>query len=154
MPALDNHRWERVAQHLAKGESQIDAYVNSGYRYSTGAAARLCANVSIQARAAELLDRAAMRVELTRADVLSRLAEIADKGHAMNTAPGLQVARAAMMDAAKLNGWIVDRHAGPTGGAIPFTFDLSGASSEELDVMERFLARKAAEARPANDVAA
>jgi len=154
MPALDNHRWERVAQHLAKGESQIDAYTNGGYRHSFSAAARLCKNVQIKARAAELIDHAASRVELTRADVLSKLAEIAEKGAALKTAPGFQVARAAMMDVAKLNGWIVDRHAGPTGGAIPFTFDLSGASSEELDVMERFLARKAAEARPANDVAA
>jgi len=43
---------------------------------------------------------------------------------------------------------------GRDGGPMEFKFDLSDASPAELLVLERFLARKAAEARPANDVAA
>jgi phage terminase small subunit len=50
MPPLDNPRWERFAQELAKGQSQTGAYLAAGYKGAkspTTAASRLLANVTL-----------------------------------------------------------------------------------------------------------
>jgi phage terminase small subunit len=78
MPALKNARHERYAQELAKGLSQADAYVQAGYRPSRSAAARLAADVNICERVAEIQGRAAVRAEITVADITDRLLKIAD----------------------------------------------------------------------------
>lgn len=109
MAALSNARHERFAQELAKGKSATEAYVLAGYEESRSAASRLSANVNVQARAAELKDRAAAKTELTVASITERLIKIADEAQALGEASGLAVARASMMDAAKLNGLIVER---------------------------------------------
>lgn len=109
MPALSNPRWERLAQELAKGKSATEAYVAAGYKESRSAASRLSTNVSVKARVSELTERAAARTEISVASITEGLLRIALKGEALKEASGLAVARAAMMDAAKLNGLIVDR---------------------------------------------
>lgn len=109
MSALANARHERFAQELAKGKSQTDAYIEAGYKGDVTAASRLSRNVKVQDRVAELKERAATRAEITVADITERLLKIAEKGEKSDEAPMLSVARASLMDAAKLNGWIVEK---------------------------------------------
>lgn len=109
MPVLRNARHERFAQELAKGKSQEEAYREAGYRGDRTAACRLSTNVNVQARVAELQERAAIRSEITVATITDRLLAIATKAEGKNEASMLQVARASLMDAAKLNGLVVDK---------------------------------------------
>ena len=123
MPALSNPKHERFAQALAKGETADAAYVSAGYEENRGNATRLKANESIEARVAEILERAAMRAEITVAGISERLLMIADKGEKLAEASGLSVARASLMDVAKLNGLVVDKREmfGKGGGPIEYT---------------------------------
>jgi phage terminase small subunit len=109
MSALANARHERFAQELAKGKSATEAYAEAGYEESRSAASRLSTNVNVQERVAELQSRAAAKTELTVASITDRLIRYADAAEALGEASGLAVARASMMDAAKLNGLIVER---------------------------------------------
>lgn len=109
MPTLDNARHERFAQELAKGKTQEEAYKEAGYKGDRTAASRLSTNVNVQARVAEIQNRAAIRTEITVAGLTERLLRIAEKGEQTYDAPMLSVARASIMDAAKLNGLVVDK---------------------------------------------
>lgn len=106
---LNNERWERFAQELAKGELQKTAYAKAGYRGDEAAASKLADKPAIRGRVAEILRRAAAKTELTVASITTRLITLADKGEKLGEASGLGVARAALMDAAKLNGLIVEK---------------------------------------------
>lgn len=130
---LKNARHERFAQERAKGKSQDKAYVAAGYKQDRGAASRLSANVSVAARIEELKAAAADKTVVTVASLTQRLLNIAKKGEAKPEAPMLSVSRAALMDVAKLNGLIVDRSR--------IGFDFSNCSDEELEILERVLAR-------------
>lgn len=123
MPALSNPKHERFAQALAKGETATAAYVIAGYEDNEGNAGRLNRNEQVQARVAEILERAAMRAEITVAGISERLLMIADKGEKLSEASGLSVARASLMDVAKLNGLVVDKREmfGKGGGPIEYT---------------------------------
>lgn len=112
MPALTNPRHERFAQELAKGKTQAEAYAEAGYKPSESNASTLRSNQKVQARLSELQDRAAVRTEITVAGITERLLKIAAKGEESSDAPMLQAARASLMDAAKLNGLIVDKSEG------------------------------------------
>ncbi len=109
MAALKNARQERFAQELAKGKSLIKAYEEAGYRPNRSAANRLASDVNICRRLAELQERAAVRAEITVAGITERLLNIATKAEGKDEAAMLQVARASLMDAAKLNGLVVDK---------------------------------------------
>jgi hypothetical protein len=87
------------------------------------AASRLARNIKVAGRVEELKDRGAERAGLSIANVTMRLVGIADKGEAKNDAPGLSVARLAMMDVAKLQGWLRDRH------------EITGKNDEPLQVV-------------------
>ena len=139
MPALSNPKHERFAQALAKGETATAAYVIAGYEDNEGNAGRLNRNEQVQARVAEILERAAMRAEITVAGISERLLMIADKGEKLAEASGLSVARASLMDVAKLNGLVVDRKelAGRNGGPIEYanlSEDEINARIAELEV--------------------
>lgn len=110
MPALSNARHERFAQELAKGKSQAEAYELAGYKPSEPNASRLTRNDKVAARVAELQERAAVRTEVTVASITDRLLAIAKKGEDSSEASMLAVARASLMDAAKLNGLVVDKN--------------------------------------------
>ena len=118
MPCLPNPKHERFAQGLAKGLTQADAYAEAGYAPSEQNACRLTSSDKVQARVTELQERAAIRTEITVASITERLLAIAMKGEAGTDAPLLSVARASLMDAAKLNGLVVDKAelAGKNGG--------------------------------------
>lgn len=106
---LANTRHERFAQELAKGKTADEAYQLAGYAENRGNATRLKANESVQNRVSQLQGKAAVRTEITVAAITDRLLAIAAKGEGTDEAPMLSVARASLMDAAKLNGLIVDR---------------------------------------------
>lgn len=111
MPALPNARHERFAQELAKGKSQAEAYAEAGYKPSRSAAARLAGDVNICERVAEIQGRAAVRTEITVASITERLLALATKAELSNEPAAIQAARASLMDAAKLNGLVVDKSA-------------------------------------------
>jgi len=109
MAALKNAKHERFAQGLAKGQSADEAYEQAGYKADRGNASRMTTNDSISARVAELQNKAAERTGITVASITERLLSIAAKGEGSSDAPMLSVARAALMDAAKLNGLVVEK---------------------------------------------
>lgn len=113
MPALENARHERFAQELAKGSSQSEAYRTAGYSGVSSVleagASRLVRNVKVADRVADLKARAAERAEISVASVTKRLLAIATKAEAKEDAPMLQVARASLMDAANLNGLVIEK---------------------------------------------
>lgn len=79
MPTLKNPRQELFAQEIVKGKSMTQAYLDAGY-LANGHSAEVCASrmlskVEIAARVRELQERAAVRVELSRADILKMLIE-------------------------------------------------------------------------------
>src|SRR5436305_50420 len=75
MPILDNPRHERFAQELAKGKSQAEAYTEAGFKPNDSNCSRLNGNERIQARVAELLDRVAIRCEVTAASLIDEAEE-------------------------------------------------------------------------------
>src|SRR5262245_41595877 len=79
MPPLDNPRWERFAQELAKGQSQTGAYLAASYKGAkspTTAASRLLTNVKILERVRELQERGAARAEVTVESLIREAEEI------------------------------------------------------------------------------
>jgi phage terminase small subunit len=120
---LDNARHERFAQERARGKTADEAYVLAGFKANRGNAARLNANESIQARVRDIQGRVAKRTEVTVAGITERLLRIADvseqsgvvvdevTGKVKSSSPKhLAVMRNALMDAAKLNGLVVEKH--------------------------------------------
>lgn len=79
MPVLDNPKWERFAQALAKGAKQEDAYTLCGYAPSRSSASRLSSNANILARVKELQNFTAEMAVLDRSWVISRLMSNADR---------------------------------------------------------------------------
>ena len=120
MGVIANQRHELFAQGLAKGLPASTAYVEAGYAKNDSNAARLNRNEQVQARVTELKERAAARTEITIADITTRLMGIANKAEEGGDAPMLSVARASLVDVAKLNGLMIERGqiSGPDGGAI------------------------------------
>lgn len=109
MAPLHNGRRERFAQLVAEGRSAAEAYTEAGFRESRQNAHRLANDPAVRARITQLQRGAAMRAEITLADVTENLKRIAAAAEAEGGAPGLSVARAAWMDVAKLNGLVVDK---------------------------------------------
>lgn len=109
MPVLTDPRHELFAQARAAGKSASDAYQDAGYRPHRGNAARMSANEGISRRVAEIQSAAAESVAVTVASITEGLLRIAGKGEAMGDAAGLAVARGSLMDAAKINGLLIDR---------------------------------------------
>lgn len=109
MPALKNPRHERFAQELAKGRTQEQAYEAAGYRPSRPNACKLAADHNILQRVAEIQERGAIRSEITIEELTGKLMALATKAEGMPTESGVQASRACLMDAAKLNGLVVDK---------------------------------------------
>jgi phage terminase small subunit len=144
VPALSNQRHELFAQALAKGETATAAYEAAGYEPNDGNAARLKGNDRVEARVAEILQRAAARAEITVASISDRLLKIAEKCERTSEANKLGVARATLMDVAKLNGLIVDKREmfGKGGGPIEY------ANLSEDEVNARIAALEAGDGEP------
>ena len=106
MPVLKNQRHERFAQSLADGKSADEAYQDAGFEENRGNASRLKSKESILKRVSELLERAAKRVELTAADILTELAEARNLARQNGQANAMV---AASMGRAKVAGLIIDK---------------------------------------------
>jgi phage terminase small subunit len=143
---LDNPKWERFAQELAKGKTADEAYQFAGYNENRGNAARLKANEIISCRVAELLERGAKSVELTVQMVAENLLRIADKAEALGEASGFNVAKGAWMDAAKIKGLVVEKKEVRAGSVLD---DLPREALEEL--REMLLAERARRIYAAGD---
>jgi len=111
MPALTNARHERFAQEIAKGQNQTEAYERAGYKRDETAASRLSRNVKVQTRVSELLERGAIRAEITVADLVTEL-EAARKAALGAETPQSSAAVAATMGKAKLLGLVIDKTEG------------------------------------------
>ena len=109
MPVLPNPRHERFAQELAKGKSASEAYKLAGYKANDGNAATLKGNQRVLERVAELQKQAAARTGVTVERLTDDLLRIAAKAEADGSSSGLNAARQACMDVAKLNGLIIDK---------------------------------------------
>jgi phage terminase small subunit len=76
VPALNNDRWERFAQGLAKGMPASEAYVSAGYVRNDGNASRLKGNEKVAARVEEIRNAGALRAEVSIQRVLQELGRI------------------------------------------------------------------------------
>ena len=133
MPVLKNPKWERFAQELAKGRSQVEAYERAGYKPDSGAANRLSGNVSIQARVAELQNKVAERTEIT----LQSLLEDAERIQRGAERDGQwTAANAALQSKAKLAGKWIDRHEHGAAGAFEALSDAELLVQIERDSLE------------------
>lgn len=119
MPVLTNPKHELFAQELAKGKTQLEAYTKAGYKPDDGAAARLSGNVRVKARVLELGERTAAKTVVTAAAITERLMRLSDQAELLGDAAGIQASRACAMDAAKLNGLVVDKST--IDGSVAFT---------------------------------
>jgi len=144
MAALRNARHERFALAVADGRSVGEAYVAAGYSCSPqkarGHGHRLRAREDVQNRVADLLqqrariaekgvERAIERTAITKSRVAEELAKIAFAEIGGNGAAAIKVSdkREALMDLARLFGWITEKQeSGPPGA-----FD--GMSDAELE---------------------
>lgn len=106
MPSLENPRHERFAQDIAKGMAQLEAYTNAGYKPNDGHAARLAGDGRIVARVAEIIDRAAVRTEITLQTLMTEAAEIQAAAMKANQH---SAAIAALTAKAKLAGLWIDK---------------------------------------------
>ena len=151
MPPLDNPRWERFAQELAKGQSQTGAYLAAGYKGAkspTTAASRLFTNVKVAARVKELQQRGAERAEVTVASLIADL----DEDRALARGAGqASAAVAATMAKAKLLGLFIDRKEVGAPGELA---DLEDMTTDELREQFAALVSAVAAAEDVGDTAA
>jgi hypothetical protein len=103
---LSNPRHEKFAQGLAQGKPAINAYELAGYKADRGAASRLSAKVSIQARVAELQGKAAESAIVTLEGLIQEAGELQVAGLKLNQ---ISAAVAALTAKAKLAGFWVDK---------------------------------------------
>lgn len=106
MPVLDNPKHELFAQALAEGMTQIEAYAQVGYEPNESHASRLARNGKVSERVFEIQGEAAVRAGVNVARFtkdLMRLAMNAEKAGERG------IAGAQLMNAAKLNGLIIDK---------------------------------------------
>jgi phage terminase small subunit len=101
---------KRFAEEYAIDHNATQAAIRAGYSRHTAKqqGARLLTNVDVRALVNRTHDAVAEKIELTVAGVTSRLFSIAEKAELLDGPSGLNVARQAIMDAAKLNGLVVE----------------------------------------------
>ncbi len=116
-------RQELYAQAIARGLSPTAAYREAGYGSASQNAWRPKNQPNVRARIAQLLSETAALNRLSIEEVSQRLLAIVERGETGDTAQMLQLARAALMDLAKLHGMFVDKHelSGPGGGPMQIT---------------------------------
>lgn len=122
---LSNPRHERFAQELASGKPQSAAYEAAGYKPDEPNASRLTRNDKVRARVAELQTKAAVRAEITKADVLAMLIE--DRKLARDLEQTSAAIRAAELLGKEI-GMFVDRKEVRTG-------KLDGIEDDQLDAL-------------------
>jgi len=106
MPALANHRQERFCQLLKQGIPPYRAYPLAGYNAHPGAPYRLCENVRVKRRFAEITRGLAMKTRVTVESITQELDRIRDGAEG---ALQYGAARSAVETKAKLHGLLVER---------------------------------------------
>lgn len=105
-----NDKQAAFAREYLIDRNATQAAIRAGYSaktaYSQGE--RLLRNVEVRAAVNRGEAACAERVELTVASVTTKLLAIAEKAEGIDSAPGLNVARQSLMDAAKLNGLVIE----------------------------------------------
>lgn len=98
------------AREYVVDRNATQAAIRAGYSAATAKqqGARLLTNVDVRAAVNRGEAAVAEKTELTVLSITTRLLTIADKSEALDTAPGMSVARQSLMDAAKLNGLVVE----------------------------------------------
>ncbi len=99
-----NVKQEAFCQEMAMGAKRDEAYVAAGYgaKNVKTAVARLLKQTKITARIAQL--EASGFGSLSPIQLIRRLGRVADQAEALGSAAALAVARAALMDIARVNG--------------------------------------------------
>jgi len=105
-----NDKQAAFAREYAVDRNAKQAAIRAGYSAATAEVqgCRLLRNVQVRAEINRLEAGHAEKIELTVASITSRLLAIADKSEKLESAPGMSVARQSLMDAAKLNGLVVE----------------------------------------------
>jgi phage terminase small subunit len=100
----------RFVQEYLVDHNATQAAIRAGYSEKTARAiaSENLAKPDIRAAINRAQNKVAEKLELTVASVSARLCSIAEKAEKLDGAPGLNVARQAIMDAAKLNGLVVE----------------------------------------------
>jgi predicted transcriptional regulator len=106
LPALANPKHERFAQELSKGRTGDEAYVLAGYKRNKDNASRLKAHESISARVAEIIDRGAIRAEVTLQSLIDEAVKI---GNAAFAAGQFAPAISALKEKGVLTGLRIER---------------------------------------------
>lgn len=101
---------EAFAREYAIDKNATQAAIRAGYSAKTAHSAgpRLLENVEVRATIERTLASSAERVELTVASVSAKLLALSEKAEGMDGPSAINVARQCVMDAAKLNGLVVD----------------------------------------------
>ena len=112
MPVLENARWELVAQGIAKGKTQEQAYIDAGYSAEPGLSAQVCASQllskskDIPARIAEIQAEMLQAATLDRARTTALALDDRERARSLGQ---MGPAVAALGLAAKVNGLIIDK---------------------------------------------
>ena len=105
-----NDKQAAFAREYCIDKNATQAAIRAGYspRTAKEQASRLLPNINVRAEIERPLAASAERVELTVASVSSKLLALSDKAEQMDGPSALNVARQCLMDAAKLNGLVVE----------------------------------------------
>jgi len=110
MPILKNPTHETFCQALAGGKSATEAYAEAGYAANRACASRLRTSAEIVARVRELMEKQEAKAIMTSAWIQDELRSIAEEARKSEYgSAGLNVARNALMDIARLRGDLIDR---------------------------------------------
>lgn len=105
-----NDRQRSFAQEYAKDKNATQAAIRAGYSaktaYSSGQ--RLLNHVEVRAHIERIFASSAKHTELTIASVTTKLLSLSEKSELLEGPSALNVARQCIMDAAKLNGLVVE----------------------------------------------
>ena len=141
MPILSNTRRELFAQEIAKGRTITEAYVVAGYKDNDSNASKMANHPEIVARVTEITGKAAIRAEISVAQFTTDLQRLASKAEKLadeqSNSTGYAVAKACVMDAAKLNGLVIDRSERGNPG------EFADIESMDADQLRAFVARPA-----------
>ncbi len=98
------------AQEYAVDKNATQAAIRAGYSKATAKqqGARLLTNVDVRAEVERTMAKSAQHVELTVASVSAKLLALSEKAEGMDGPSAINVARQCVMDAAKLNGLVVE----------------------------------------------
>lgn len=101
---------EAFAREYVIDKNATQAAIRAGYSAKTAHSAgpRLLENVEVRALIERTFAASAERVELTVASVSAKLIALSEKAEGMEGPSAINVARQCVMDAAKLNGLVVE----------------------------------------------